>query len=112
MLITDIISEDYFIETVLNSDIPVLVDFYAPWCAPCRAMEPLVEQVAEMFDGKIKCVKVNIDEVPDLSIRYSIINIPMVFLFTKGEVFSKIPGLRHKNDYVDVINDALSRDEI
>ena len=96
-----------FQEVVLNSDVPVLVDFWAAWCGPCRALAPIFEQLASQFDSKAKFVKVNVDECPDIAGKYRIMNIPTMLLFKNGEVAEKLIGLRPAAFISDLINKNL-----
>jgi thioredoxin 1 len=75
-----------FEREVLASDIPVLVDFWAPWCAPCRMLAPTIDKLAEEYAGKVKVVKVNTDELPMVAMQYGIRGIPTVMLFVNGDV--------------------------
>ncbi len=85
-------TEANFEAEVLNSDIPVLVDFYADWCGPCKMMMPTVEKMAETYDGKIKVGKVNSDENGDLAARYGIMSIPSFLIFKNGQVVDTMTG--------------------
>ncbi len=86
------VTDDNFRDEVLNSDTPVLVDFWAEWCAPCKAMTPALEAVAEDMSGKVKIAKVNIDDAPDTPARYHIRNVPTMMIFKNGEVVSTKMG--------------------
>ena len=77
---------------VLQSDLPVLVDFWAPWCGPCKALTPTVEKIATELDGKVKVVKCNIDQSQDIAGRYSIMSIPTLLIFNKGQVVDQLIG--------------------
>ena len=81
-----------FDEEVIKSDIPVLVDFYADWCGPCKMMMPIVEKMAEKYDGKIKVGKVNSDEENQLAAKYNIMSIPSFLLFKNGELVDTLTG--------------------
>ena len=81
-----VLTAENFEEEVLKSDIPVLVDFWASWCGPCRMLAPAVEEIAEEYAGKIKVGKVNVDEQESLAIQYRITSIPAVFLFKDGKI--------------------------
>ena len=72
---------------VLGSDIPVVVDFFATWCGPCRMMAPVIEELAEEYDGKVKIGKLDVDENSDIAARYGVMSIPTIILFKNGEVF-------------------------
>ncbi|MFA7543148.1 MAG: thioredoxin [Candidatus Cloacimonadaceae bacterium] len=88
---------------VLNSEIPVLVDFWAPWCGPCKALSPIVEKVANELEGKIKVAKVNIDESQEIAGKYSIMSIPTLLFFVNGAVAEQLVGLVQKNKILDKI---------
>ena len=82
-----------FEKDVLASELPVFVDFYADWCGPCKMMAPVVEQIAEKYEGKLKVGKCNIDEEDGLARQYRIMSIPTIKIFVKGEVAATIVGL-------------------
>ncbi|WP_034443349.1 thioredoxin [Butyrivibrio sp. AE2032] len=85
-------TEDNFENEVLKSDIPVLVDFYADWCGPCKMMMPVVEKLAETYDGKVKVGKVNSDENNQLAAKYGIMSIPSFLIIKNGEVVDSAMG--------------------
>ncbi len=89
-----------FNEEVLQSDRPVLVDFWAPWCGPCKALGPTIEELARDHDDYAKVGKLNVDENPETSRQYTISSIPTVLLFHKGEVVERFVGIRSKEQYV------------
>ena len=86
-------SEESFEAEVLQAEQPVLVDFWAPWCGPCKALGPVIEKVAAAYDGKAIVGKLNVDEAPAIANRYSIMSIPSLLFFVKGEVVGQIVGL-------------------
>lgn len=88
-----------FDEDVLQSDKPVLVDFWAEWCGPCKALAPVIDELATEYDGKIKVGKIDTDANRDISVRFSISAIPTVILFNDGEIVEKFVGLRGKADF-------------
>ena len=91
-----VLTIDNFKTEVLESDIPVLVDFWAPWCGPCKMLGPVISQIAEEYDGKVKVGKVNVDEEEELAAKYGIQSIPTVLLFKGGEVVEQSLGFKPK----------------
>ena len=87
-----------FEEEVLNSEIPVLVDFYADWCGPCKMMAPIVESLAESFDGKVKVGNLNIDEEMDIAQKYRVMSIPTFIVFKGGQALETSVGAMSKDD--------------
>lgn len=85
-------TEANFQEEVLQSQTPVLVDFYADWCGPCKMMAPIVKELAEAYDGRIKIGKLNVDENPDTAARYKVMSIPTFLIFQKGEKTDAVAG--------------------
>ena len=92
---------------VMNSDLPVFVDFWAEWCGPCRMVSPVVEELANDYDGKIKFVKVNVDEANELASKYNIFSIPTLALFNKGQLVVQQVGAASKESYKNMIDKAL-----
>ena len=87
------LSESSFETEVLRSDLPVVVDFYAPWCGPCKMIAPLLEQLAGEFQGRIKFTKANVDDTPELAATYQITGVPTLALFRGGEPIDALVGL-------------------
>jgi thioredoxin 1 len=99
--------DDNFDAEVLKSDKPVLVDFWATWCAPCRAIAPSVEELAKTYDGKVKVGKLNIDEQQGVAQQYGIRSIPTLLVFKGGKVVGQIVGAVPKNRIEDALKKAL-----
>jgi len=97
-----------FEQEVLKSDTPVLVDFWAEWCGPCRMIGPSLEDIAKEMDGKLKVVKVNIDENPTTPSRYNVRSIPTLLLFKNGQVAATKIGAEPKQKLVSLINTVVS----
>lgn len=85
-------NSENFQKEVLSSELPVLVDFYADWCGPCKMMAPVIETLAEKYDGRVKVGKCNVDQSPDLASAYEVMSVPTVKLFVKGEVRTTVIG--------------------
>lgn len=96
-----------FEEEVLNSDIPVLVDFYAEWCGPCKMLAPIVDQVADELEGEIKVCKLNVDEAQDVASKFNIMSIPNLLLFKNGEVADQMVGAMPKEQLIEKIQANL-----
>lgn len=90
--------QDNFQEEVLKSEIPVLVDFFAEWCGPCKMMAPVIEELATEYEGKWKIGKCNIDESPELASEYGIQSIPTIIIFKNGQAADKMIGFKAKDD--------------
>ncbi len=100
------ITDATFEEVVLKSDKPVLVDFWAAWCGPCRMVGPIIEEVSSEYDGKAVVGKLDVDANQEFAAKYGVRNIPTVLVFKDGEVISRQVGVSPKNVYTDAI-DAL-----
>ena len=92
------ITKNNFENEVLKSDIPVLIDFWAAWCGPCRMMSPVIAELAEKYEGKAKICKVNVDEEPELAAAFKVMSIPMFALIKNGQVTDSLIGARPKED--------------
>lgn len=102
------VSDDSFDEDVLKSTTPVVVDFWAEWCGPCKQIAPALEEIAQELGGKIKIAKLNIDENPSTPGKYGIRAIPTLMLFKDGEVAATQTGAQPKGKLLDWINDSIS----
>ena len=102
-----VINEANFEQEVVKSDIPVLLDFWAPWCGPCKMLLPVVEEIAKDFDGKVKVGKVNTDENMSLSSQFQITYIPCLIIFKNGKAINKMVGFRPKTAIEQELNNVL-----
>lgn len=101
------VNNNNYNQEIVNSSEPVLVDFWAPWCGPCRAVAPILEQLADKYEGKLKIGKVNVDEESVLASKFRVMSIPTLILFKKGEVVGQMVGLRSVQDLENLIAKAI-----
>ena len=106
------VTDTEFEKEVLKSELPVLVDFWAPWCGPCRMVAPVVEELAQEYDGKVKFVKVNIDDNVRTAATYGIRSIPTLLVFKRGEPVDQIIGFRPKGDLQRSLERALAQESL
>ncbi len=102
------LTDSNFDEEVLGAKLPVLVDFWAAWCGPCRTMGPVIEQIAEEFEGQLKVAKLNVDDNPGSASFYGIRGIPTMILFKEGKPVEEVIGAVPKEQLVEVITRALN----
>lgn len=97
------LTNNNFEEEVLNSDIPVLVDFWASWCMPCKMMAPIVEEIAKIKEGSVKVCKVNVDEEPELASKYGIMSIPTFLVFKNGKNVNMTVGVQNIDEILNLL---------
>ncbi len=97
------VTSENFEQEVLKSELPVLVDFWASWCGPCKMMSPVVEKIAEEMQGKAKVCKVNVDEEEDLAMQYGIMSIPTFLVFKDGKVANSTIGVQDKEEIIKLL---------
>jgi thioredoxin 1 len=102
------IDQNNFQNTVMESQLPVLVDFWAPWCGPCRMVAPIVEEIAAEFEDKIQVGKINVDENQELAGQFAVMSIPTLCLFVKGNPVLRLVGFRQKRELVAEITKHLA----
>lgn len=101
------VDDSNFDAEVIQSEGPVLVDFSATWCAPCKKLEPIVHEIAGEYDGRLKVVKVDVDKAPGTAARFSVFSVPTVLLFRGGEVKDQLVGLNPKKVLADRVEKVL-----
>src|SRR5512133_476842 len=104
------ITDSNFQQEVLNSDKPVLLDFWAVWCGPCKSIAPVVEEIAREYDGRLKVGKVDVDNNPEVSMKFGIRNIPALMVFKGGRVVEQVIGAVHKRNLLDKVTPHIEGD--
>ncbi|MEB3213903.1 MAG: thioredoxin [Leptolyngbyaceae bacterium] len=107
-----VLTDNTFVTEVLNSSVPVLVDVWAPWCGPCRVISPIVEDLAQAFDGRAKVAKLNIDENEAIATQYGVQAIPTLLIFQDGEVVDRVVGLASKAVLTEKLNQVLDSETL
>jgi thioredoxin 1 len=102
-----VLNENNFREEVFSPEIPILVDFWASWCPPCKMVEPVIEELAEEFDGKVKIAKINVDHNPKIATQYSIQGVPTFIIFNKGKERARCVGAQSKQQLKEIIKKVI-----
>lgn len=97
------VNKHTFENEIQGSNTPVLVDFWAPWCGPCRMLSPVLDELAGELRGQVKILKVNVDEEPELASKFGVMSIPTVIAFKQGKATNKVVGFRSKEDFKNMI---------
>lgn len=97
------ITKDNFQREVMSSRKPVLMDFWAPWCGPCRMLSPVISEIAEEYAGQMKVAKVNVDEVPEMASQFRVASIPTLMVFENGKLKKRASGFRPKEDILELL---------
>lgn len=97
------ITDSIFDEEVVEADLPVLVDFWAPWCGPCKAVGPILEELSNEYSDKMKFVKLNVDENPEIAEKYRIMSIPTIKIFKKDKIVEDLVGFKSKTEFKKII---------
>ncbi len=101
------VTDDSFEKDVIKSNTPIVVDFWAPWCGPCRAVGPIIEELAQELKGRLKVAKVNVDENPNIAANYGIRSIPTIMLFKDGKLEDTLIGLAPKDRFEEFVKKVL-----
>ena len=101
------LTKENFDGEVIKSEVPVLVDFWASWCGPCQMVAPIIDQLAEEYNGKLKVGKVNVDEQAELASEFAVVSIPTIFILKNGKVVEKLVGVRSFDDFCDIIDKII-----
>ena len=102
------VTDKDFADQVLQSDTPVLVDFWAEWCGPCRVLGPVIESLSQEYDGQVKVAKVDVDSNQQVAMQFGIRSIPTVMLFDKGQIVDTLVGVRPKSDYETSLRNVIA----
>jgi len=104
-----LLTGENFQKQVLDDNGVVLVDFWAPWCGPCKMISPILDEIGKKYKGKIKIGKLNVDEAGEVATKYNVMSIPSILFFKKGKVFDQIIGMQDKKNIIDKIDELLKK---
>jgi len=102
------VTRENFEQEVMQSDKPVLVDFWAPWCGPCKMVAPVIDEVAKEYEGKLKVAKINIDNASDIASQYNVMSIPTLMIFKNGTILTQTVGAVSKDELVKLLTPHLT----
>lgn len=102
-----VLNKDNFDKEAVNSDMPVIIDYWATWCGPCRMVAPIMEELSEEYDGKAKICKVNVDEESELAVKFRIMSIPTIMIYKNGQMVERIVGARSKDEFKKLLDQYL-----
>ncbi len=102
------LTNEMFQTEVINSEIPVLVDFYADWCGPCKMLGPVIADLAKEYEGRVKVAKANVDEQMELAQKFRVVSIPTILIFNKGEVVKQFVGFTAKKQLAEALDSVLA----
>ena len=103
------VNQDSFQKSVLEAQNPILVDFWAPWCGPCKAVAPVIEELAKEYQGKVDFAKVNVDDSPFIASKFSVMSIPTLILFKDGKPTEQVVGFKPKDQIKKLIDKTLAK---
>ena len=106
------LNNENFNKEVKESSKLVLIDFYADWCGPCKMMSPIIDEIANEVDDRVKICKLNVDESQNIAIEYNVMSIPTLIIFKNGVMINNIVGLRQKQEILNIINNNIKNNEI
>jgi len=102
-----VLNKDNFEQEAVNSDKPVMIDYWATWCGPCRMVAPIMEELSEEYDGKAKICKVNVDEESELAVKFRIMSIPTIMIYKNGQMVERVVGARSKEEFKKLLDQYL-----
>lgn len=102
-----VITKNNFEQEVINSELPVMIDFWATWCGPCRMVAPIMDELAEEYEGKAKICKINVDDEGELAAKFRVMSIPTIMVYKNGNMAERIVGAMPKNEFKNILDKHL-----